>query len=111
MNILTEITAADFITLYGLGFVCVLLFLIIGIMLLVTKNKNMINKNNEFKDEKKFVTLYGLVYIGFSLVMTVFLVIAMVNITLTLTMFLILGILALLMFLVHFLLQTKFRIK
>lgn len=111
MKVLIEITNADFITLFGLGFVCILLFYLLGIMLLVTKNKNMINKKNEYRDERKFVTYYGLIYIGFATLMAAVLTVAVINLTLTLTMFLILGILTVAMFLVHFLLQTKFRIK
>ena len=80
-------------------------------MLLVTKNKNMINKKNEYRDEKRFVIIYGLSYVAFAFVMTILLIITIINLSLTLTMFLILGILTLAMFLVQFLLQTKYRIK
>lgn len=111
MRILYSLSNADFITLFGLAFVCVLIFYILGIMLIVTKNKNMINKKNEYRDEKKFVVLYGIIYLIFALAMTVILIITMINLALTLTMFLILGILTVGMFLTHFLLQTKFRIK
>ena len=49
MMIYIDLTVADFISLYGLGFLCTLFFLISGIMMVVTKNPNLISKN-EFSD-------------------------------------------------------------
>lgn len=40
MMIYIDLTPADFISLYGLGFLSTLFFLISGIMMVVTKNPN-----------------------------------------------------------------------
>ena len=105
-----DLTPADFISLYGLGFLCTLFFLIGGIMMVVTKNPNLISKKEKFKNEETFVSITGWVNIVFSSIMTVILVIAMIEPKLNLTLFLVLGILAVTLLIIQFMLQTKFRI-
>ena len=110
MMIYIDLTPADFISLYGLGFLSTLFFLISGIMMVVTKNPNLISKNENYKNEKTFVSLTGWINIVFSSIMTIILVIAIINPKLNLTLFLVLGILAVTLLIIQFMLQTKFRI-
>jgi hypothetical protein len=105
------LTVADFIALYGLGFLCTVFFLVNGIMLVVTKNINLISKNKKYKEERYFVLLNGWISIVFSTLMAVILVIAMAKKDLTLTMFLLLGIVVITMLLIQFMLERKFREK
>ena len=92
MMVLINLEVADFISLYGLGFLCMVFFLVNGIMLVVTKNVNLISKNTKYREEEYFVVLNGWINIVFSSLMGIILVIAMVKKDLTLTMFLLLGI-------------------
>ena len=87
MMIYIDLTPADFISLYGLGFLSTLFFLISGIMMVVTKNPNLISKNENYKNEKTFVSLTGWINIVFSSIMTAILVIAIINPKLNLTLF------------------------
>ena len=109
--ILIDLTVADFIALYGLGFLCTVFFLVNGIMLVATKNINLISKSNKYKEEKFYVLLNGWINIVFSSLMAVILVIAMIKKDLTLTMFLLLGIVVITMLLIQFMLERKFREK
>ena len=109
--IFVELSVADFITLYGLGIVCALIFLISGIMMLVTKNPNLINKDVKFREEELFVKIYGIITTVFSSLMAVLLFIAFIKKELELTMFLLLGIIVITMLLIQYMLQRKFMIK
>ena len=109
--ILIDLTVADFIALYGLGFLCTVFFLINGIMLVVTKNVNLISKNTKYKQEEYFVVINGWINIAFSSLMAVILVIAMIKKDLTLTLFLLLGIVVITMLLIQHMLQRKFKEK
>ena len=109
--ILIDLEVADFISLYGLGFLCTVFFLINGIMLVVTKNVNLISKNTKYKEEQYFVLLNGWINIVFSCLMAIVLVIALVKKDLTLTMFLLLGIIVITMLLIQHMLQRKFKVK
>ena len=109
--ILIDLEVADFISLYGLGFLCTVFFLINGIMLVVTKNVNLISKNTKYKEESYFVLLNGWINIVFSGLMAIVLVIALVKKDLTLTMFLLLGIIVITMLLIQHMLQRKFKVK
>ena len=109
--ILIDLTVADFIALYGLGFLCTVFFLVNGIMLVATKNINLISKSNKYKEEKFYVLLNGWINIVFSSLMAVILVMAMIKKDLTLTMFLLLGIVVITMLLIQHMLQRKFKIK
>ena len=111
MMILINLEVADFIALYGLGFLCTVFFLINGIMLVVTKNVNLISKNTKYKEEEYFVVINGWINIVFSSLMAVILVIALIEKDLTLTMFLLLGIVVITMLLIQHMLQRKFKIK
>lgn len=109
--ILIDLTPADFIALFGLGFLCTVFFLVNGIMLVVTKNTNLIAKNTSFKEEKSFALLYGWINIVFSVLMAVILTIAFIKTELNLTMFLLLGIVVITMLIIQFVLQKKFKIE
>ena len=109
--ILIDLTVADFISLYGLGFLCTVFFLVSGILMIVTKNVNLISKNTKYKEEKYFVLLNGWINIVFSGLMAIILVIAIIKKELTLTMFLLLGIVVITMLLIQFMLQKKFKEK
>lgn len=109
--IFIDLSVADFITLFGLGLVCSLIFLINGIMLLVTKNTNLISKDAKFKEEELFAKIYGIVTIVFSSLMILILIIAFIKKELQLTMFLLLGIVVITMLLLQIMLQKKFKIK
>lgn len=111
MKIYIDLTPADFITLFGLGFLLTVVFLIIGIMLVVTKNTNLLSKTKTFKNPKLFTTLSGWIYIVFSILIGIVLAIAYINKDLHLTMFLLLAILVLTMLLTELFLQKKFEIK
>ena len=106
-----ELTPADFITLFGLGFLCALFFLISGVMLVITKNVNLISKKTVYREEKLFTTIYGCVDIIFSTLMIVILVIGVINQQLYLWLFLLLGIVVITMLLIHYMLQRKFKIE
>lgn len=109
--ILIDLTPADFISLFGLGFLCTLFFLISGIMMVVTKNPNLISKKEQFQNEKVLVLLYGWINIIFSVIMAVILIIAFINTDLNLTLFLLLAITVITALLIQFMLQRKFRIR
>ena len=109
--ILIDLTVPDFIALYGLGFLCAVFFLVNGIMLVITKNVNLISKNTKYKEEKYFASLNGWINIVFSTLMAVILLIAIINKDLTLTMFLLLGITVITMLLIQNMLQIKFKEK
>ena len=109
--ILIDLNVADFVALYGLGFLCTVFFLVNGIMLLVTKNVNLIAKNRQYKEEKYFVLLNGWINIVFSSLMAIILVIAMIRKDLNLTLFLLLGIVVITMLIIQFMLERKFREK
>ena len=111
MMVLINLEVADFISLYGLGFLCMVFFLVNGIMLVVTKNVNLISKNTKYREEEYFVVLNGWINIVFSSLMGIILVIAMVKKDLTLTMFLLLGIVVITMLLIQHMLQRKFKEK
>ena len=111
MNIYIDLTPADFITLFGLGFMLALIFLIVGIMLVITKNTNLISKTKKFKKTEFFAKLTGWIYIVFSLLIGVILLIAFINKDLHLTLFLLLAITVLTMLLLQQFLQKKFKEK
>ena len=111
MNIYIDLTPADFITLFGLGFVCILIFLITGIMLVVTKNPNLISKNQKFKNPELLTKLYGWIYIIFSVITGVLLAVAYYLKDLHLTLFYIIVIVVLTMLLIQHFLQRKFKVK
>ena len=108
MNIYIDLTPADFITLFGLGFVCVAIFLVTGIMLLVTKNPNLISKNHKFRETKLLTTLYGWIYVISSVVTGALLAVAYFMKDLHLTLFYIIVIIVLTMLLIQHFLQRKF---
>ena len=107
--ILIDLTPADFISLYGLGFLCTLFFLISGLMMVITKNPNLISKKEQYKNEELLVLLYGWINIVFSLIMIAILVIAFIKTELNLTLFLLLGITVITALLMQFMLQLKFK--
>ena len=109
--IFTQLKSIDYISLIVLGIICSLAFLISGIIILVTKNTQMIAKDVKFKEEALFTKIYGLVSIIFSLIMIAILIIIAVNNELQLLMFLILGITVITMLLIQMMLQKKFRVK
>lgn len=110
MKILNELLAGDIITIYALGSLCILFFLITGIMVAVTKNTNMISKKTVYKNEKQFALLYGWVYIGFSVFMIVTLVLGVMFLERAILFLLLTGMLAIIMVIVQFLLHTKFKV-
>ena len=111
MNIYIDLTPADFIALYGLGFLLAVVFLAIGIMLVVTKNPNLLSKTKSFRNPSFLTTLLGWIYIVFSILIGIILVIAFVKEDLHLTLFLLLAIVVLTMLLTGRFLQKKFEIK
>lgn len=106
-----NITAADFIALFAMGFICSLIFLICGIMLVVTKNTNLIAKDTSFKEEGLFAKIYGWIYIISSILATTVLILALILKDLQFILFLILGIIVVTTLITQFLLQRKFKIK
>ena len=106
-----DLTPADFISLFGLGFLCTLFFLISGIIMVVTKNPNLISKTVKFNNEKLLVSIYGWLNIVSSLIMAVLLTVALIKTDLNLTLFLITGIVAVTFLIIQFMLQNKFKIR
>ena len=108
--ILDQISVADYISLYGLGFITTLFFLIFGIMVVVTKNTNLIDKNARFYNEQTFMKIYGWVNIIGSLIMTALLVVALIDVHLNLTMFVILTVVVITILIIQHMLLKKYKI-
>lgn len=111
MRLLADLMTGDVLAVYALGSLCVLFFLITGIVLVVTKNTNLINKKTVYRDVNKFTTLYGIIYISFSVMMAVSMTLGMVIVDLLLVFLLITVGLAAVMLTIQFVLHKKYKLR
>ena len=109
--IYNDLQSGEFVSLLALGFICAVIFLINGIIVLVTKNTSLISKDTQYKNPELFAKIYGWVTVSFSSLMLVIMAIVCFKNNLKLTMFLILGITVITMLLIQIMLQKKFRVK
>lgn len=111
MKILTDLLTGDVFTVYTLGSLLILFLLITGIMIVVTKNTNLISKKTIYKNPSKFATIYGWIYIIFSILMVTTLALGMILVNYILLFILLTGAVALIMVGIQFFLSKKYKIR
>ena len=109
--ILEQMAIYDFITVLVIGFLCVAFFLTNGVMILVSKNTNLIAKDRKFNSPEIFSKIYGWVTIIFSILLIIQLVLSIFLRDIEIAMFLILGITAATLIVIQFLLINKYSVK
>ena len=109
--ILEKMADYDFVTLLVLAFLCVGFFLVNGIMILVTKNTNLIAKDRKFSTPESFSKLYGWVTIVFSVLIIGLSVASIFLRDYEISIFLIMGIIAATLIVIQFLLINKYSVK
>lgn len=101
----------EIISILSLGLICAVVFLISGIVILVTKKTSLIAKDTKFKEEKLFTTIYGWTSIVFSTIMIAIMILTVVISGMELMMFMLLGVTVITMLLLQMMLQKNFREK
>jgi hypothetical protein len=109
--ILEKMADYDFVTLLVLVFLCVVFFLINGIMILVSKNTNIIAKDRKFNNPEGFSKIYGWTTIVFSALMIAQAVISIFMREYEIAIFLIMGITAATLIVIQFLLINKYSVR
>ena len=109
MNILVKV--ADLLSIYALGILCAVFCLASGILLLVTKNTNLISKKGVYNNPNEFCLLYGLIEAIGSLIILVLMVVSIFIQELYMTFFIIVGIIAIGMFISLFLVNKNYKRK
>lgn len=78
MRILNELSNTDLYIWFSMVILCAIFFLANGIMIIVTKNVNLVSKKNNIRDIKTFSLKYGIIEIAFSSVMIVVSIVGMI---------------------------------
>ena len=107
--ILAKIDGTDLLVIVAIGILCAITFLISGIMLLVTKNTNLISKKLQFNDTNKFCFEYGLTQVVCSLLTLVALILVIVYTKLYLTFVMIAGVSILTILILQYVISNKYR--
>ena len=107
--ILANVSSTDLIVIVSMGLLCAVVFIVNGIMLLVSKNTNLISKKIKFNDENKFCIEYGLSQVVCSSIMLIALILVIVYTKLYLTFVMIAGVSLLTMLLLQFVLSNRYR--
>ena len=106
-----NIVSSDYIALLVMGIICAVVFMACGIMLVVTKNTNLISKDGNYKSEKLFALIYGWIYIVSAALIIGISVLSFILTSKQLLLFLIMGIVVITTLLIQFMLNKKFKIK
>ena len=109
--IYSNLESGEVISILSLGVICAAVFLISGIVILVTKNISLIAKDTKFKEPNLFTTIYGWVTIVFSSIMIAIMILTVFLSGYELMMVMLLGVVVITMILIQVLLQKKFREK
>ena len=109
--IYSNLESGEVISILSLGVICAAVFLISGIVILVTKNTALISKDTKYKEPNLFTKIYGLVTIVFSSLMIAIMILTVFLSGYELMMVMLLGVVAITMILIQVLLQKKFREK
>ena len=102
---------ADLLTVYALGILCALFCLASGILILVTKNTNLISKKGVYSNSKEFCLLYGLIEVIGSAIVLVLMILSIFFQELTMMFFMIVGIIAIATFVSLFLVTKNYKKK
>ena len=107
--ILAKIDGMDLLVIVAIGILCAITFLVSGIMLLVTKNTNLVSKKIKYNESNKFCLEYGLAQTICSAIMLVALVLVIVIPSLYLTFVMIAGVVLVTMLLLQYVLSNRYR--
>ena len=109
--IYNNLESGEVISILSLGVICAVIFLISGIVILITKNTALISKDTKYKEPNLFTKIYGWVTIVFSSLMIAIMILTVFLSGYELMMVMLLGVVAITMILIQVLLQKKFRVK
>lgn len=109
--ILDKMADYDFVTLLVLAFLCVSFFLINGIMIIASKNTNLIAKDRKFNNPEGFSKIYGWTTVAFSILIIAQAIVAIFMREYEIAIFLIMGITAATLIVIQFLLINKYSVR
>ena len=109
--IYNNLESGEVISILSLGVICAVIFLISGIVILITKNTALISKDTKYKEPNLFTKIYGWVTIVFSSLMIAIMILTVFLSGYELMMVMLLGVVVITMILIQVLLQKKFRVK
>lgn len=109
--ILEQMADHDFITVLVMGFLCVAFFLVNGILILTTKNTNLIAKDRKFHNPDVACKIYGWVTVTFAVLVIGELIVSIFFRENEIANFLIVGITAATLLVIQFLLINKYSVK